>query len=395
MRHIMRIPGNRLRNHLLALALAFQAAAALTPVQYHGALRVDGNAIVDQFGQPVRFDGMALFWSQWQPQYWNPQCVRWLAQDWKCGIIRASMAIENGGFLADPQGEIAKVKRVIEGAIANGMYVVVDWHDHNAHSHIDAAKSFFADIAKTYGHAPNIIYETFNEPWEGQGWKESIKPYHEKIIPVIRQYDPDNLILLGTPRWSQDVDVAADDPVTISDNLLYALHFYSATHRQMYRDKADAALKKGLALMVTEGGLSEARGDGAIDTAEARRWVDYMRAKNISWMNWSVCDKYESSAALNQGASGTGGWSEGSLTPSGKWVRAAIRASYTDGTRIAGQAGADRNGIRILNSGRLNNRRLGITLVGNERIGYFDGLGRSEIFPLDIGNDKAGSIREH
>lgn len=355
------------------------AAEALTPVELHGQLRVDGNRIVNQHGVPVRFDGMALFWSQWQPQYWNPQCVRWLADDWKCGIIRASMAIENGGFLADPNGEIAKVKRVIDGAVAAGLYVVVDWHDHNAHSHVDAAKSFFADIAKTYGKLPNIIYETFNEPWEGQGWKESIKPYHEKVIPSIRQHDPDNLILLGTPRWSQDVDVAADNPVTVSTNLIYTLHFYAGTHRQMYRDKADVALRKGLALMVTEGGLSQAEGDGPIDTAEARKWFTFMRDRNISWMNWSVCDKYESSAALTAGASGTGGWSDKNLTPSGRWVRATIRASHQDGVSITPM---DREGailpmVKAIRDGR-GRIRIAVDAAGSK--GLFDVSGKS--FPI-------------
>jgi endoglucanase len=330
-------PMRRLGRVLMLLSTLALPAIGITPVQYHGALKVQGNKILNQAGQPVRFDGMALFWSQWQPQYYNESCIRWLAEDWKCGIIRASMAIEDGGFLANPQGEIAKVKRVIEAAIATGLYVVVDWHDHNAHSHLDAARSFFADIAKTYGHAPNIIYETFNEPWEGQGWIESIKPYHEKIILEIRKHDPDNLILLGTPRWSQDVDIASENPVTLSANLIYTLHYYAATHRQVYREKAEKALKNGLALMVTEGGLSEANGNGRIDTLEARKWLRFMRENSISWMNWSVCDKYESSAALNQGASGSGGWGDGNLTPSGRWVRAAIRSSYTDGTRIAGE----------------------------------------------------------
>ena len=365
-----------LQKSLAILALMSLSAGAFSPVELHGQLKVQGNQIVDKNGMPVRFDGMALFWSQWQPQYWNAQCVKWLADDWKCSIIRASMAIEDGGFLANPQGEIDKVKRVIEGALANGLYVVVDWHDHNASSHTDAAKSFFADIAKTYGDKPNIIYETFNEPWGGQGWKETIKPYHEQIIPAIRKYDPDNLILLGTPNWSQDVDIASQNPVTISDNLIYTLHFYAGTHHQMYRDKASVALKSGLALMVTEGGLSQAQGDGPIDTAEGRKWFVFLRENQISWMNWSVCDKYESSAALTQGASGTGGWNENSLTASGKWVRSAIRSTYQDGQTLVKPFPKNRVEQKILRMGRYGDNQLSITTFGSEDAGYFDLLGK-------------------
>jgi hypothetical protein len=56
------------------------------------------------------------------------------------------------------------------------------------------------------------------------------------VIAAIRAIDPDNLIVVGSPAWSQDVDVASDNPITGYENIAYALHFYSGTHGEVLRD---------------------------------------------------------------------------------------------------------------------------------------------------------------
>lgn len=58
-------------------------------------------------------------------------------------------------------------------------------------------------------------------------WKRDIKPYAEEVISVIRKHDPDNLIIVGTGTWSQDVNDAADDQLKDA-NVMYALHFMPA-----------------------------------------------------------------------------------------------------------------------------------------------------------------------
>ena len=39
--------------------------------------------------------------------------------------------------------------------------------------------------------------------------------------------DPDNLIPLGAPEWSQKVDLVAADPIIGYDNIAYTFHFYT------------------------------------------------------------------------------------------------------------------------------------------------------------------------
>lgn len=307
---------------LIFALLTAGAAAAETPVQVHGQLRVEGNRILNQHGEPVVLRGMSLFWSQWMPQFYNADTVRWLRDDWRVTVVRAAVAVPEEGYLVYPERETARAEAVIEAAIEAGVYVIVDWHAHNPEP--EAAARFFDHIASKYGAHPNVIYETWNEPLNTHGWAEVVKPYHMALVPVIRARDPDNLIIAGTPTWSQDVDIAAADPLPFP-NIAYTLHFYAATHRQELRDKAAAALAMGAALFVTEWGTTPATGDGPMDVAETRLWWDFMETNQLSHANWSITDKDEVSAALRPGASGAGGWSDDMLTPSGRLVRARLR----------------------------------------------------------------------
>jgi len=326
--------------NLLAAGLALLLAACATapseapfstvapsgsPVAEHGALAVRGGKVVGADGQPVTLRGMALFWSQWAPQYYDARTIDWLARDWQVDIVRASIAAEgNDSARQHFDRELAKASTVIEAAAANGIYVIVDWHAHRAYP--DEAERFLVAIAEKYGHLPNLIYEPFNEPLrEGVDWSRDVRPYHQRIVAAIRAVDPDNLIVVGSPSWSQDVDIAALDPLE-GENIAYTLHYYAATHKEELRAKADKALAAGLALFITEFGVVEATGNGPIDHASSEAWWDWAEANDISWLAWSTGDRNETSATLKPGTP-PAGWSEDDLTESGKLLRSKLRTA--------------------------------------------------------------------
>ncbi len=310
-----------------ALCLASMNAAAATPVQTHGALRTDGNRVVDKSGKPVALAGPSFFWSNtgWnQEKFYNANAVKIFATEWKASLVRAAMGVDNrGGYLQDRANQ-ARVETVVDAAIANGVYVIIDWHSHHAERHPEEAASFFRKMAEKYGHTPNLIYEIYNEPLQDTAWTGTIKPYAEKVIAAIRAVDPDNVIIVGTPAWSQDVDIAAGDPLKGS-NLAYSLHFYAGSHKQGLRDKADAAMKKGAPLFVTEWGSINADGNGAVDYDETRRWQDYLRQHCLSQAQWAVSDKNEGASLFKPGTSGTGPWTDADLTDSGKLLREILK----------------------------------------------------------------------
>ncbi|HYD25182.1 MAG TPA: glycoside hydrolase family 5 protein [Croceibacterium sp.] len=296
-----------------------------SPVAHHGALSVEGGKIVGAHGQPVTLRGMSLFWSQWAPQYYSAETVDWLARDWKVGAVRAAIAAEgDDGARQHFDRELAKASRVIDAAVANGIYVIVDWHAHRPYP--EEATRFLTAIARKYGHLPNLIYEPFNEPLrDGVDWSRDVKPYHERVIAAIRAVDPDNLIVVGTPSWSQDVDIAARDPLPF-DNVAYTLHYYAATHKQELRAKADAARAAGLALLVTEYGTVEATGNGPVDRESSEAWWRWAEANDVGYLAWSIGDRDETSAALRPGTP-VSGWGEADLTENGRLLRARLRAA--------------------------------------------------------------------
>ena len=296
-----------------------------SPVARHGALSVRGGKIVGAHGEPVTLRGMSLFWSQWTPQYYDAATIAWLAEDWKVDVVRAAIAAEGqDGARQHFDREFAKASTVIDAAVANGLYVIVDWHAHR--SYPEEAAQFLTAIARKYGHLPNLIYEPFNEPLrDGVDWSRDVRPYHLAVIGAVRAVDPDNLVVAGSPSWSQDVDAAAADPLPFA-NLAYTLHYYAATHGQELRDKADVARGKGLALLITEFGTVEATGNGPLDYAESEAWWDWAEAHDVGWMAWSIGDRDETSAALRPGTP-PAGWSEDDLTESGRLLRRKLRAA--------------------------------------------------------------------
>lgn len=297
----------------------------VSPVELHGRLQVKGNKIVGAKSDKVAsLAGPSFFWSQWMGQFYTPEAVAWVKNDWKASVVRVAVGISGDGYLSNPEAEKKKARTVIDAAIKEGVYVIIDWHDHNAPRHEEQATAFFQEMAKAYGDKPNVIYEIFNEPVGDVSWPEVVKPYSERMVKVIREIDPDNLIIAGSPFWSQAVDVAAADPVK-DRNLAYALHFYAGTHKKELRDKGDKAMALGAALFVTEWGTCEASGDGDIDHESVKEWMAWMKKNQLSWCNWSIADKVEGTAALKPGASGTGGWKADMLTPSGALVRGFVR----------------------------------------------------------------------
>ena len=298
------------------------AAVNAQPVKQHGKLKVAGTQLTDQYNKAVVLRGMSFGWHNWWPRFYNKESVDWLATDWKCNVVRAAMGIEPAGaYLTNPELATQKIESVIEGAIQSGIYVIVDRHSHDINT--KEAKEFFTRIAKKYGQYPNLIYEIFNEPDE-ESWKD-VKNYSEDLIATIRAIDPDNIILVGSPHWDQDIHIVAADPIKNVSNIMYTVHFYAATHKQYLRDRTDAAIKKGIPVFISESAGMEATGDGPINEAEWQNWINWCEERKVSWIVWSVSDKDETCSILEKSASSTGGWKDSDLKLSGIKAREFIR----------------------------------------------------------------------
>ncbi|MBI3712688.1 MAG: carbohydrate-binding protein, partial [Burkholderiales bacterium] len=182
-----------------------------------------------------------------------------------------------------------------------------------------------------------------------------------------------NLIIVGTPPWSQQVDEASRDPITGYRNIAYTLHFYAGSHGQYLRDWASTAMSNGIALFVTEWGSVDASGDGGVNAGETTLWVNFMKANGISNANWALNDKAEGASALTPGASGNGGWNSGQLTPSGTLAKNIISnwsgtppptcTTVTTPDTIQAEAWCNMSGVQNENTSDTG---------GGQNVGYID-----------------------
>lgn len=293
-------------------------------VSYHGKLNVEGTQLINESGEAVVLKGMSSHGMQWYPQFARTASIR-TTKHAGANVFRIAMYTDEDGYLTD-KSVAEKVCQAVDETLALDMYAIIDWHillDNNPLAHVDEAKAFFEKISQKYKNEPGVIYEICNEPnGTDVTWEGSVKPYAQQVIPVIRTNAPDAIILVGCPTWSQDVDSCAADPLNFK-NILYTLHFYAGTHGDDLRQKCLKALAMGAPVFVSEWGTSAADGSGGVFLRESDEWLDFLATHTISWCNWSLGDRDETSAALLPGAP-LGNWTSEQLSESGRYVFAKL-----------------------------------------------------------------------
>ena len=297
-----------------------------TPVSQHGQLSVKNGQLVDKRGKGYQLRGMSTHGLTWFPEFVNESAFKTLRDDWNTNVVRLAMYVDEWGngqcYMGNKSGSLELLEKGVDICIKLDMYVIIDWHVLNPgdpSKYTNEAKSFFETVSKRYAKYPNVIYEICNEPNGGASWSGNIKPYAEKIIPVIRKNAPNSVIIVGTPTWSQEIDKPLSDPLNYK-NVMYAFHFYAATHAGL-RSNVENCVAQGLPVFVSEFGTCDASGGGANDFNETQKWLSYFDKQGISYCNWSICNKDETCSVLRPGTSANGNWSESDLTENGKWMR--------------------------------------------------------------------------
>jgi len=343
---------------VLFVAFSLQNAFAATgPVSYYGRLKASGNKLIGaNTNTPVQVRGMSFFWSclDWDDgkyaKFWTAATVDAMVDGWKAEILRAAMAANNDASCGDYQNKktetVKNVKTVVDRAIERDIYVIVDWHSHQAHQQESAVIDFFVNEMKGYHNDPHVIFEIYNEPPDGGAdqWT-TIKPYMQAVVDAIRNAGANNLILVGTPYYDQDPYIATGNPVTGTD-LAYVLHFYASEHtlesrtigswrlgnEKTFRTAATDALNGGYPLFVSEYGTVAASGNGTFNSSESDKWHTFMDENKISSCNWSINNKGETASAFvtsfNTPTSGTdAAWTNTSnMTESGKYIYGKLTA---------------------------------------------------------------------
>ena len=383
----------------LALSATFATAQDITPtrvgpVSQYGQLmtgknsqgqgRIYGSCEGVKDGAEVQVRGMSLYWSL-MPQaleFWSEEGISTMVNDMKIQIVRAAMATGNEdwkgewngiqlkGYAIDSEHQKQFVKTVVEAAIKNDIYVIIDWHSHEAHKQTDAAKNFFKEMAQTYGKYDNVIFEVYNEPQQIP-WSD-VKNYANQVIEVIRQYS-DNLVLVGNPSWDQNPSDAIGNEVSDSKkNTAYTLHYYANSHNwegnyswggESEGVKGEKAIKAGLSVFISEWGTADASGAGNPDQGRNQSWQEYVNKYQLSWANWSASKISEGTAAFEGSSTKT----SLQYTTSGNLVKGYLStnpASYTkcavnNNNQSQGDGNNNQNQNENNNNGENNNQNGG------------------------------------
>ena len=294
---------------ILLGAVEANAAAAnakplrIGPVQVHGVLGTSGNKIVGQkSGKEAMLRGMSMFWSDATGiQYYNKEVIKWAVNNLKIDVFRYAMGVQyydsdggtsnklddNYSYMKAGDTQKSKIDQMVEAAIENDIYIIIDWHSHRADSEKSQAASFFKEMAQKYNNVPNIIWEVFNEPVnQGSG---AIASYANDVISGIRGTGNNNLALVGTPNWSQMPNGSCG---TVNQkNVGYVFHFYAGTHSVGQFSGNINSCRSNNAVFITEWGTTTADGKGDANTSASSSWTDFMEQNKISNCNWSLRQK--------------------------------------------------------------------------------------------------------
>jgi len=353
-----------------------QYGQLMTGKNSQGQGRIYGSCEGVKDGAEVQVRGMSLYWSL-MPQaleFWSEEGIATMVKDMKIQIVRAAMATGNEdwkgewngiqlkGYASDPNNQKQFMKTVVEAAIKNDIYVIIDWHSHEAHKQTDAAKNFFKEMAEAYGKYDNVIFEVYNEPQQ-ISWSD-VKNYANQVIEVIRQYS-DNLVLVGNPSWDQNPSDAIGNEVSDSKkNTAYTLHYYANSHNwqgnyswggESEGTKGEKAINAGLSVFISEWGTGTADGGGTPDQGRNQSWQEYVNKHKLSWANWSASTINEGTAAFQGGSTKT----SLQYTTSGNLVKGYLSTNPETYTKCAANAGNNNGGNNNQNQGGNNNQNQG------------------------------------
>lgn len=300
-----------------------------------GKLKVVGNQLCSESGQPVQLRGWSTHGHQWDGKYcYDDENDFAGMKKFGANVARIAMYVREYGWV-NPEW----VKKCIDWTASQKMYCLVDWHvldPGTPTSYLgDNPDQFFADIAgyvkqKGYKH---VLYEICNEPNENTPgdiyrpnlWKD-IKTYADRVLPAIANVDPNAVVVVGTPQWDQAVVFPLEDPIEndYGLKLMYAFHYYACSH-EMYLGGLQAAAGQ-IPMFVTEWSLTEHKGESGFCTDSGDKMLDVCNGLNlggqkISWCSWSFSNVGGASASLTQ----ANNYNDNTLTQVGKYIVGKLR----------------------------------------------------------------------
>ncbi len=236
------------------------------------------------------------------------------ANSWYARVVRFPVypnAIDGQpGWIANPDSYFNNhLDPAIQNCISRQIYCIIDWHyisDYTSNTIDTTTRAFWSYVAPRYANTPNVIFELYNEPINPDNWstwKTTAQPW----VNLIRSLAPNNLILIGGPRWSQNLSSAASDPF-VGSNLVYVAHIYPEHGSQSTWDSWFGNAANSVPFFITEWGWQQGGATPTNGTLSGYGvpFSTYMESKGLSWTAW-VFDQFWQPVMFDQNYNLLGG----------------------------------------------------------------------------------------
>lgn len=288
------------------------------------ALHVQGNKILDENGNVIIFRGvnsvgvgeMLYYYKKWDVKYFEKM------KEWNVKIVRFPIHYASYKWYEEnKQGYFLKsLDQGIEWAARNGIYSIIDFHscgwpatgeyfggvyDANWGRNIyeftpEELKDFWSKVSKYFANDTRIaFYDLFNEPARDdpniggvgdditlEAWLEW-RNFAEDLIDIIRENDPNRVVLVGGLQFSYYINHAVEYPVR-RPNVVYSVHIYNNTNWMVGWDEAFGNASTHVAVLVGEVGFDpdDPNIGGTVENF-AQPLLDYLEEKDIGWLAWN------------------------------------------------------------------------------------------------------------
>lgn len=311
---------------------------------YNGMLQVVDGELLNQYNEKIQLRGLvgtALSKyskhykdSQGFSYYLNKESVK-VIKGWGTNVIRIGLEVED----VKDEKLMQDYLDTVDLLINNDMYVVVVlWNNHQINNNIDVAREYFAKISEKYGDTPNIIYEIANEPDNNVLW-EQVKEYSNSIIPTIRNFSKDNIIIIpNTGRYIQPEQIQLSELIS-QNNIMTSYHLYVGTNFSKESiDYIKETKELKIPVFVTEWGTTLANGNDGFYEDYSNAFVELMSRYNLSWCNFHIGDLNFRVNSEYSGIVKNNMWknslTDDILTESGKYIKSILQGncnSYNSG----------------------------------------------------------------
>ena len=300
-------------------------------IKQNGRLQVIGHQLCNESGKPVQLRGFSTHNTTFCPECVSYGALKSNRDFWGVNCVRAAIYTDdwwnNNSYNKNPEYNKAMVDSIVRWSEMLGIYCIIDWHiltHGNPNSKIHAgADAFFEEMSAKYANKTHIIYELCNEPNGKAVTWDTIADYSNRIMPVIRKNDSRSVIIIGTPQWCQELDKVDPHKLKDTGNVMYAFHFYAATHQgllPMFEEQIHR-----IPVFISEWGVCESNGNGKLDENTSAEYLKAMK-KHIykgdtvttSWCLFSFGDKNETSSVLKPNSCKAKQWEN--MTPTGEFI---------------------------------------------------------------------------